>query len=297
VLRWTCALFLAAFAATPAAATLPDPIRAMVENAFATNDAATIAAVVKVAKATSPADAGEIDALVGARQKRLDEQAALKRASTPFLKSIDGELEFGVTNVTGNTRSLGAYGSVKLTRNGPRWQHQLTARVDYLRTNGDTTTERASAAYEPKYKFDERLFAYGLAQYERDPILGYSSRYTAGGGIGYAIFNTPTLHIDLAGGPALRRTDFVDEPNKSTIAGRGSVAVRWRITPTMTFTQDGAIYIEEGGTNASLVSAIDTRLIGQLKARLSYDIKYERDAPNGNDPLDTVSRVTLLYSF
>lgn len=295
--RWTYALILPALLPTAARATLPDPIRAMVENAFATNDAATIAAVVKVAKATSPADSAEIDGLVAARQKRIDEQTEIARANASFLKTLDGQVEFGATYSTGNTKSLGAYGSVKLVRNGKRWQHQLTARIDYQRTNGDTTTERAAAAYEPKYKFDDRLFAYGLAQYERDPILGYSSRYTTGVGVGYTIVNSPTVHIDLAGGPALRRTNAVEEPSKTTIAGRGSLAVRWRLTPTMNFTQDGAVYVEQGGTNASLVTAVDTQLIGQLKARLSYDIKYERDAPNGNDPLDTVSRVTLLYTF
>jgi putative salt-induced outer membrane protein len=285
------------FAASPASAALPPEVRAMIESAFDSNDAAGIAAVVKAAKATNPGDGPEIDVLVRERQARLDEQAKIRRANASFLETIDGQVEFGASRSSGNSKSLGAYGSLKLTRSSERWQHTLTGRVDYLRTNGDTTTERAAAAYEPRYNINARLFATGIGQYERDPILGYSSRYTAGVGLGYTLVAERNLHIDVSGGPAVRRTNFVEEPTDDTLAGRGSLAVRWKISPTLNFVQDSSIYVEPGGTNASAVTAIDATLIGQLKARLSYDVKYERDAPDRNDPLDTSTRVTLLYNF
>jgi putative salt-induced outer membrane protein len=42
---------------------------------------------------------------------------------------------------------------------------------------------------------------------------------------------------------------------------------------------------------------LDTRLIGRLKARFSYDVQYEDRKLTGHEPLDTTSRATLVYSF
>ena len=70
---------LACIIATPAAATLPDSVRAMIENAFRDNDQAAITAVIKIAKETYPTETAEIDAMTNARVARLAAaQAALK---------------------------------------------------------------------------------------------------------------------------------------------------------------------------------------------------------------------------
>ena len=55
------ALFLAA---SPAAAQLPEPVRAMIEAALATGDAATVQAVLSVARTTNPEEGAAIDALM-----------------------------------------------------------------------------------------------------------------------------------------------------------------------------------------------------------------------------------------
>jgi putative salt-induced outer membrane protein len=38
-------------------------------------------------------------------------------------------------------------------------------------------------------------------------------------------------------------------------------------------------------------------LFGPLKGRLSYNVQYERDAPEGQKRTDTVSRASLVYAF
>ena len=57
------------------------------------------------------------------------------------------------------------------------------------------------------------------------------------------------------------------------------------------------MFVEAGDTTASSTSAIDTRLIGRLKAKLSYNVQYEQDAVAGQKSLDTVGRATLVYAF
>ena len=58
----TLALLLVSCAA-PAAAELPQPVRAMIDAAIATGDAAKVATVLELARQTNPAETAEIDAL------------------------------------------------------------------------------------------------------------------------------------------------------------------------------------------------------------------------------------------
>lgn len=289
---------------SPAAIALPPPARKLLEAAIDSGDAATIANVAKLARKLYPDGVAQINALVAEHDAKVAEAKANAArakaealANAAFLDNWKGEIELGASRATGNTTSVGAYGSVKLTKEGLRWKHQITARADFQRTGGITTTDRLAAAWQPNYKVNERFYAYGLGQFEHDRLLGYDSRVTAGAGIGYAIVKRPNLTIGMEGGPAVRYTDFTAEDPRTTIAGRASFNMKWNITPTLVFGQDAAVYLEARNNNAVATTSLDTKLIGALKARFSYNLTYERDAPTGRDSLDTTSRATLVYSF
>jgi len=289
---------------SPEAVALPPPARKLLETAISSGDDAAIASVAKLARKLYPSGAAQIDALVAGHEAKVAEKKAADArakaealANAAFLDNWKGEVEIGASRATGNTDSLGAYGSLKLGKEGLRWRHEITSRLDYQRTDGQTTAQRFAAAWQPNYKFDERFYAFGLTQYEHDLLLGYDSRYTGGAGIGYGVVKRPNLNIDFEGGPALRYTDFTDRTSATTLAGRASVAVKWKITPTLDFAQNAAVYLESGNNNAVATTSLDTKLIGSLKARFSYNLTYERDAPLGRDSLDTLTRATLVYSF
>ncbi|HWI86823.1 MAG TPA: DUF481 domain-containing protein, partial [Sphingomonas sp.] len=281
-----------------------DAIAAMLAAAYRTGDDATIRAIVGVAKATFPDDIAEIDRLAAGdaavlatsrRDEQLREQARI--AAATFFEIWKGELELGASRSTGSSRVFGLYASAKLNRDGLRWRQRLSGRLDYQRTNGTTTTDRMLIAYQPSYKWNEDLYAFGLAQFERDRSLGYSNRETLGAGVGLTVFKGKSGKIEIEGGPAVRQTDFIGQPRRTTIAGRASLAARFSLSPTLSLTQDAALFLEAGDTTATSTTAIDTRLIGRLKARLSYNLQYEQDVFEGRNSLDTIGRATFVYAF
>lgn len=295
---------------------LPKPVRAMVASALAAGDPAGVDAVVKLASADYPAGAAEIrrmtadhyqqQATLRARaasdalaEQRAAARAAAEKAEQARIEAQEwkGEIELGASRSTGNTRNLGLYGAMKLARDTDHWRHRFTARADVQKTNEVTTTERISGSWQPAYKLDDRLYAFGLTQYDRDRFLGIAHRFTAGSGFGYGLIAQTDIRLDLEGGPAVRYTDQTEEPSRTSLAARGSAALRWQVTPSFSLTQDAAFFVEAGGTNATATTAIDTKLFGPLKARFSYNLQYEQDAPAGQDKLDTLSRATLIYGF
>lgn len=283
---------------------LPKEVRAVIDAAIDSSDAAAIGAVVRFTKQTNPEVAQQIDQIHAAWSARMAEKKAREEqqrrqelAAAKFFQYWRGEIEVGASRSTGNSDNLGLYGAVRLGREGINWRHKVIARADVQESDGVTTKERVNASWQPNYKFDDRLYAYGIGEYEHDRFLGYASRFTGGGGLGYRLAASRKLTLDMEGGPVLRRTDFIEAPNETTIAGRASLSMGWKVTPTLQLSQDAAVYLESGNNNATSTTALDTRLLGALKARFSYSLQYERDAPEDRKSLDTLSRATIVYSF
>ncbi len=296
-------------AAPPAAAALPDPVRAMIAKAAESDDPSVFAAVVAVARQAHPDASDDIDGLVGelaraeapvqAAQPIVVPAAAATVAAAPSLDAPvwKGSVELGGSLARGSTESIGAYGVVDVSRVTPAWSQRLTWRGDYQETNGRSTTQRLSLAYEPRARLSSRRYAFGLAQYEHDRFLGVESRYTLGAGLGLQVADAPDLKIAVDLGPALRLTETHQHGEERAAAGRASLNLRWLPTERITLSQEAALYAEADQTSAKSITALETLLFGPLKARLSYNMQYERDSRIARSDLDTTTRASVLYTF
>lgn len=283
---------------------LPAGVRAMIEAAIAGGDARTIETVTALARQTHGAAGAEIDALTeqwrlriaaAAEDKKREQRLALEKAG--FFDRWKGQVEIGASRSTGRTSYAGLFGSLGFEREGASWRHKLQGRVELQEGRNVADVERIVASWQPNYKFDDRLYTYGLGQFESDPIQGYDGRYTAGLGFGYALIQSDKAKLEVESGPAYRYVDQVDAAGASSLAARASVNLRWALTPTLELKQTSSLYFEESDRNASALTTLDAQLIGPLKARFSYDVRYEDRLGGGESHLDTLSRATLVYSF
>lgn len=286
-----------------AAQPLPAEVRAVIDAAVASGDAQAVATVSRFARQAHPGAAAEIEAIETAFQTANNErQAAATRerqaqlAAANLLDNWTGQIELGASRSTGRTDSLGFLGALSLERQGLRWRHNLAARAEIQETNDVRSTERILLSWQPRLRLDERFYAFGLTQYDHDPFIGFDDRYTLGLGAGYALIATPKARLDLEGGPAVRREHPVTGGATTSIAARASADFRWQIAPTLELKQNGSIYLEDANRSGSATTALDTRLLGDWRIRLSYELRYER-AALGEDFVDTTSRATLLYNF
>ncbi|GAA5050513.1 hypothetical protein GCM10023208_09520 [Erythrobacter westpacificensis] len=298
----------------PAAAELPEAARTMIDAAIASGDAERVEAVVATARAAFPGDAGEIDAIwtqyqadqaeIAAAQAA-QEEAELRQAG--LFDNWSGEGQIGAFQSSGNTDEFGVTAALALEREGIDWEHRLRLTADYRRLNGATSREQFLARYEPRYQISERLFAYGLAQYERDRRQGYSSRYALSGGIGYKVIDEENMELSVKAGPAYRITQFTDGTSASRLAGLFGADFAWDISDNLKFTQDASSTVETGGealvivdsanTSISATTGLEAGLTDALSARLSWTIEYDSNPPAGAVKTDTLSRFTLVYGF
>lgn len=289
---------MALLAAAPATAQpVPSLVQAMVDDAFANGSDTEIAAVVKYARRAAPELAETLDRRLAARvaERTAAEQARL--ANPAPLANWSGRGEVGASLASGNTDTLGVYASLSAARQGVRWRHELRGEAAYQETNGVRSQERLLLAYEPRYKVNQRLSAYGLLQAEHDPVLGYDARYSVSAGLGYQVVRSDALSVDLQGGPAFRHTDAVTGPDETGFSGRAALDARLQVRPGIKLTQTGAAFLDSRGNTFSATSGLEARLFGPLAARLSYNVQYESAPSAGRVSTDTLSRITLVYGF
>tara|TARA_B100000678_G_scaffold267915_1_gene253823 strand:+ start:556 stop:1503 length:948 start_codon:yes stop_codon:yes gene_type:complete len=311
------ALFAAAAScliATPALAEIPPDVRAMIDAAIATGDAKQVETVIALAKQTQPDSAIEIEEIAAAW--RADQAEAKRIAAEQKREQIrqaglldlwSGEGQMGAFMSTGNSDDTGLSVALKVKREGIDWTHALRANADYQRSNGTTSRERYSVAYEPRYDIGENLFAYGLAQYEHDRFQGFENRYAISGGVGYTVLQSDAATLAIKAGPAYRVTERTDGMTLDRIAALFGADFDWRIAERVTFTQDANAVTETGGeallivdsanTTFNLLSGVDFKVSDRLRSRLSYQLEYNSNVGPGRESTDTLSRFTLVYGF
>ena len=299
----TVALSLLGIAALPRAAMaeMPAPVKAMILEAAKSGDEAELKAVVKAAKATNPDDAAEIDALAKGALADAQAKAAADReaklSSQGYFDGWDGEGEFGLGMSRGNTHETTGTLGLKLKKESLHFRHKITALADYARSNGTTTREKFSAGYALDYKFDGRTYSYGSGRWERDKFAGFSRRLTESIGIGYAAIEMPNMQLDLEAGPSLRQTHYITGLDDNKLAARASLAYRWTIRDGLEFTEDASALMDSGNKTLQSTTAITTKLIGALSARLSFNWQRETNPPLGLKKDDYVTHLTAVYDF
>jgi len=293
---------------------LPAPVRAMIDAAVESGDRGKVDTVVQFAKATNPDWADDIEVLHDAFLKRYRARVAAEaRAKELALRQAGlfdywkGRGEIGGFQSTGNSENIGITASLSLERTGIDWEHRVRARADFQRSNGSTTREQYLASYEPRYSINPRLFSYALAQYESDRFQGYDSRFSASGGFGYQVVDTPSLDLSLKAGPAWRQTQFVSGDRQSSFGGLAGLDFDWRIIPELTLTQDANLVAASGGSAVAIIDSqsstlhiatgLEAKITEGLTTRLSYTVDHNSNPPEGAVATDTQTRFSLVYGF
>jgi len=289
---------------SPRSSALPQAARALLEQAMDKGSPEGFAAVEKLAREMYPDGGAQIDALAAKNAAKIAEKKAQVArakadalAAASFLDNWKGELDLGGSYTSGIGDALAIYAAVKLNRDGVRWRQVFTARADYAKSDGTLSTDKDNVAYQLQYKIDDRLYTFGLLQFDRDEVLGFHYRFTEGAGVGYSVLPDKDLHLDLEAGPALQETNFIGLPNELRVAGRGSVNFLWKPNSNIQITEVSAVFFESDNANISSTAALDTKLFGPLKARLSYNLTYEKDTPTTSRSYETVTTASLVYSF
>ena len=276
---------------------IPPTIKSMLDSAIASGSEGDVAVIVKYARTADPASADMVVKIASDWRNERLAKANRQLREADFFDLVKGRAELGGYVSTGNTENVGLTAAIEVRREGLEWRHKLRLQADYQESLSVVTRERYLAAYEPNWKFDDRAYLYGAAQYESDRFSGFYDRVSVSAGSGYSAIKSPAVKLDVELGPAYRLTRFIDDTKESNLAARGSMDFGWKLSRSISVTQNASAYLQQANSTVSSRSALLAKLFGPLSAQFSYTLQYESTPPIGRQTTDTTSRAALVVDF
>ena len=213
-----------------------------------------------------------------------------------YAADLTGEGELGFTSTSGNTDSETLNAKIGLGKEHGNWKH--SAKLELLQSSDRGVESANSAVFTEKseYRFAEKTFVFGRIRHEEDEFSGFDHQSLISFGVGHVFFANGHNFEASAGVGYKQLEDDLGAESEETVFD-GELKYLYKISETSTFNQN--VFVEGGETNTYTKSETFLKLVvvGNLGAKFGYEVKHNSDVPLGTDKTDTVTTVTLVYSF
>ena len=224
-----------------------------------------------------------------------------------------GKGQAGYTSSKGNADSSSANAALDAALQDGPWKHQFHVGGLYGESAGIVAAERWDTKWQSDYDLTASLYAFGGLRYERDMFSGFQYQATATVGLGYKIFATDAIKLDVQAGVGyrkLRPEELNRNPNgdnavesrtlePSQSGGVGTVGLNYSQALTTTTTLSDKLLVEAGSGDTLVTNALAlaVKISTKLALSLGYSVQDNTSPPSGLKKLDTLETINLVYAF
>lgn len=223
--------------------------------------------------------------------------AAALLSQSAYAGEWTGEGEFGFTSTSGNTDSQSLNAKLGIGKKYEKWVHN--AKLDVLQSsdNGIDSADSFVVTEKSEYKFAEKTFAFGRVRHEDDKFSGFDHQSVISFGVGHLFIEGEKHNLQASAGIGYKDLeDDLGEDTQETVFD-GEIKYAFAISKTSAFNQN--LFVESGESNTYSKSETFLKLVvvGNLGAKIGYEVKHNSDVPVGVEKTDKKTTVTLVYSF
>lgn len=219
-----------------------------------------------------------------------------------------GSVAGGYVEVSGNSESTTTNVKGEVLYDQDRWHHSALATALGASQDGDTSAEAYKGLLKTKYDLNETIYAFGLAEYNKDRFSAYDHQIFEVAGLGWRIFRSDHQELSLEAGlgatqSKLRQPDPPNAPLPSSerdvneVVGRLGADYHWHISENAVFSEKLASTIGSDNTYIESLTELKASVVGNLALVLGYLVKHNTDVLPGIDKTDTQTSVSLEYKF
>ena len=212
--------------------------------------------------------------------------------------SWKGEGELGFTSTSGNTTSQSLNAKLGISKSHDQWTH--TASIEAIKASTNHVTSSDSKVFKEKtqYNFSENDYAFGKLHYEDDRFSGkdYTAYISFGLGSRFIQNESHTLDASLGIGYRTSKDTATQQTNDEGVV-TADAKYEYIISPNASFSE--AISVESGkdNTHSESETVLKTKINGNLSSKISYVVKHNSDVIPPIEKTDTITTVSLMYSF
>ncbi|MBL1432503.1 MAG: DUF481 domain-containing protein [Gammaproteobacteria bacterium] len=208
-----------------------------------------------------------------------------------------GEGEFGLAITSGNSDTETLNGRLGLVNNIGLWRHTLRLEALSVSDNETTTAERYTFGYKADRKISEYNYLFGALRYDDDRFSGFDFQSSLTTGYGRRLFERQRSRLDAELGAGFRFAETVTGETQDGVIARLYGDYEYKVSDNAWFNQTLLIEPSLDNTFTESVTAFKVGFAEKLALRLSLTAKNNSDAPAGSTSTDTITAVSVVYSF
>lgn len=231
-----------------------------------------------------------------------DEQLKFERERDRLLNPGFGDLwtgsaDIGFSLTSGNSETRALTAGIRAARETPR--DKISVYANAIQASNSTTgisvtTAKAIwAGGRYDYNINDKMFAFGSADFEHDTPQLLSLRSVFGGGLGYRAIRNERTRLDLFGGGAYNMEFFKTGERRHSAEMLLGDELNYKINPRMTLNQRLVVY-PNLSSFGRFRSILDASLITNINSWLGWHLTLS-DRFN-SDPVGGAKRNDMLFS-
>ena len=161
----------------------------------------------------------ETEKLKAPSDLKLLDVAAINPQKKPAVK-ITVRANAGLTQERGNNDTDSYHLDSEFIARTEESRYTFAGELNVEKADGDTTVENWLAYGNYSYFMTEKWFLYANTLFEHDKFADLDLRSTLGAGVGYQFFESDSLNLSAAVGPAWVNEDFIEADDDDYSAGQ-----------------------------------------------------------------------------
>jgi len=211
--------------------------------------------------------------------------------------TYEASIAFGYVGTTGNTDTDTFNTEVLLDITTEYWLHKMKFQGLGSQENAQATAERYYIGNKSDYNLDENQYLFLKGSYTDDRFSGFEYQIAGAGGYGRHLIKNDRFELQGFGGLGYRENSIINGPSEGEAIIALGEEFEWTISENATFTQSFTTEIGDIRTSSILELGLETNIIGDITTKIAFLARNNSDVPVGRSKKDTLTSVSLIYSF
>ena len=227
--------------------------------------------------------------------------AVMAASANPALaqdeKNYDASIAFGYVGTSGNTDTDTYNLEVLYTLNTEMWEHNVKFQALGSQENSQAKAERYFLQDKSDYNLDEDQYLFLKGSYTDDRFSGFDYQAAVSAGYGRHLIRNDRFEFQGFGGLGYRENNLIGGGNEGEVIVSLGEEFGWQISDNAALTQSFTTEIGDTRIVSVFEVGLETNIIGDITTKIAFQARNNSDVPVGREKTDTLTSISLVYSF
>ncbi len=212
-------------------------------------------------------------------------------------KDYEASIALGYVATSGNTDTTTFNTEMLLKYVVERWTHNAKFQGLGSQQNEVTQAERYYLENKSDFALEGDHYLYGKGSYLDDRFSGFNYQATVSVGYGRWLIRNDRLELEGFTGAGYRQNDIILGDSEGEAIFTLGQNLAWNISDSARLTQSFISDIGAELTQSRFEVGLETNIIDRIATKIAFQARNTSKVPAGNKKTDTLTSVSLVYSF